>query len=134
MKKKEIPVMNVGISLLILVFMTLALLIFSVLSLENAVADRRLSQKAADHTTAYYATASRIQEKMMAYMQTAEEDNWKVGTSFSFEEEVADGQMLVISVILEEEEGQKKWEVTQWQLQSSDDWEADRALNVYQGE
>lgn len=134
MKKKEIPVMNVGISLLILVFMTLALLIFSVLSLENAVADRRLSQKAADHTNAYYAAASRIQEKMMAYMQTAEEDNWKVGTSFSFEEEVADGQMLVISVILEEEEGQKKWEVTQWQLQSSDDWEADRALNVYQGE
>lgn len=134
MKKKEIPVMNVGISLLILVFMTLALLIFSVLSLENAVADRRLSQKAADHTTAYYAAASRIQEKMAAYMQTAEEDDWKPGTSFSFEEEVADGQMLVASVILDERDGQKKWEVTQWQLQSSDNWEADRALNVYQGE
>ena len=41
MKKKGIPVMNVGIYLLILIFMTLALLTFSVLSLENAVADRR---------------------------------------------------------------------------------------------
>ena len=55
MRKKGMPVMNVGISLLILVFMTLALLTFSVLALENAVADKRLSQKAADHTTAYYA-------------------------------------------------------------------------------
>lgn len=52
MRKKGMPVMNVGISLLILVFMTLALLTFSVLALENAVADKRLSQKAADHTTA----------------------------------------------------------------------------------
>ena len=43
MNKKNIPVVNVGISLLILIFMTLSLLTFSVLSLENAVADRRLS-------------------------------------------------------------------------------------------
>lgn len=134
MKKKEIPVMNVGISLLILIFMTLALLIFSVLSLENAVADRRLSQKAADHTTAYYAAAGRIHEKMAAYMQTAEENNLEEGATFSFEEEVADGQMLVAAVVLEEKEGQRTWQITQWQLQSCDDWEADRALNVYQGE
>ena len=47
MNKKNIPVVNVGISLLILIFMTLSLLAFSVLSLENAVADRRLSRKMA---------------------------------------------------------------------------------------
>lgn len=134
MRKREIPVMNVGISLLILIFMTLALLTFSVLSLENAVADRRLSQKAADHTTAYYTAAGKIQEKMAACMQEAEEDNLETGTAFSFEEEVSDGQMLVVTVVLTETAGQKELQVTQWQLQSSDDWEADRSLNVYQGE
>ena len=72
MKKKGIPVMNVGISLLILIFMTLALLTFSVLSLENAVAVRRLSQKAADHTTAYYDAANRIQEQIADRMHEAQ--------------------------------------------------------------
>lgn len=134
MKKKGIPVMNVGISLLILIFMTLSLLTFSVLSLENAVADRRLSQKAADHTTAYYAAANRIQEQIAARMQEAENDNLATGTQFSFEEEVSDGQMLTVSVVLTEEDGEKGFDVTQWRLQSSDEWEADRSLDVYQGE
>ena len=58
MNKKNIPVVNVGISLLILIFMTLSLLTFSVLSLENAVADRRLSRKMAEHTSSYYAAVS----------------------------------------------------------------------------
>ena len=37
MKKREIPVMNVGISLIILIFMNICLAAFAVLSLENAV-------------------------------------------------------------------------------------------------
>lgn len=134
MRKKGIPVMNVGISLLILIFITLALLTFSVLALENAVADRRLSQKEADHTTAYYAAANRIQEQIADYMQEAEEQNLAAGTQFSFEEEVADGQMLVVSVMLTEADGEKSFDVTRWQLRSSDEWEADRSLDVYQGE
>lgn len=134
MRKKGMPVMNVGISLLILVFMTLALLTFSVLALENAVADKRLSQKAADHTTAYYAAADRIQEQIADRMQEAEEQDLAAGTQFSFEEEVADGQILTVSVVLTEVDGEKGFDVTRWQLRSSDEWEADRSLDVYQGE
>lgn len=134
MRKKGMPVMNVGISLLILVFMTLALLTFSVLALENAVADKRLSQKAADHTTAYYAAADRIQEQIADRMQEAEEQDLAAGTQFSFEEEVADGQMLTVSVVLTEMDGERGVDVTRWQLRSSDEWEADRSLDVYQGE
>ena len=134
MRKKGMPVMNVGISLLILVFMTLALLTFSVLALENAVADKRLSQKAADHTTAYYAAADRIQEQIADRTQEAEEQDLAAGTQFSFEEEVADGQMLTVSVVLTEADGERGFDVTRWQLRSSDEWEADRSLDVYQGE
>ena len=134
MRKKGMPVMNVGISLLILVFMTLALLTFSVLALENAVADKRLSQKAADHTTAYYAAADRIQEQIADRMQEAEEQDLAVGTQFSFEEEVADGQMLTVSVVLTEADGERGFDVTRWQLRSSDEWEEDGSLDVYHGE
>lgn len=134
MKKKGIPVMNVGISLLILIFMTLALLTFSVLSLENAVADRRLSQKAADHTTAYYDAANRIQEQIADRMQEAQGQNLAAGTQFSFQEEVSDGQILVASVVVTGDGEERDFDVVQWQLQSSEDWEADRSLDVYQGE
>lgn len=134
MKKKGIPVMNVGISLLILIFMTLALLTFSVLSLENAVADRRLSQKAADHTTAYYDAANRIQEQIADRMQEAQEQNLAAGTQFSFQEEVSDGQILVASVVVTGDGEERDFDVVQWQLQYSEDWEADRSLDVYQGE
>ena len=54
MDKKEIPMVNPGLALMILIMMNLCLLTFSVLSLENAVADRRMSAKAAEHTTKYY--------------------------------------------------------------------------------
>ena len=134
MKKKGIPVMNVGISLLILIFMTLALLTFSVLSLENAVADRRLSQKAADHTTAYYDAGNRIQEQIADRMQEAQEQNLAAGTQFSFREEVSDGQILIASVVVTGDGEERDFDVVQWQLQSSEDWEADRSLDVYQGE
>lgn len=141
MRKEGIPVMNVGLSLLILIFITLSLLTFSVLSLENAVADRRLSEKAADHTTAYYEAANRIQEQLAEHLDNAGAEGLKAGTEILFEEPVSDGQTLVVSVILTEADGQgnaavgaSDYKVTRWQLQPSDAWEADRSLDVYQGE
>ena len=145
MNKKNIPVINVGISLLILIFMTLSLLTFSVLSLENAVADRRLSRKMAEHTSNYYAAVSRVQEQLAEQMRTAADEGLPAGTQFSFAQEVSDGQKLVVTVRLTddrtggenadtEEEETSAYTVTQWQLMSAEDWEADRSLNVYQGE
>lgn len=76
MRKKGIPVMNVGISLIILVFISLCLLTFSVLSLENAVADRRLSQRAASHTKDYYEAVNQVQIHLQETQYTLEK-LWK---------------------------------------------------------
>lgn len=167
MRKRGIPVMNVGISLLILIFITLSLLTFSVLSLENAVADRRLSEKAAEHTSDYYAAVGRVQERLAEYMETARENGSAAGEQVTFEEEVSAGQRLVVTIRLTGEEdtdgapdgenetepaapdGENEtesaapdedddaaaapgYEVTQWQLQSDEEWEPDRSLDVYQ--
>ena len=51
-----------GISLLLLIFLSLCLITFSLLSFSGATADERLSQKAADHTTEYYQMVSRANE------------------------------------------------------------------------
>ena len=47
MKKREIPVMNLGISLIILIFMNVCLAAFAVLSLQNALSDYALTKKTA---------------------------------------------------------------------------------------
>lgn len=135
MKKQEIPVINVGISLLILVLMTVCLMIFSVLSLENAIADQRLSQKAAQYTTAYYGAVNRIQERLSQPKKLEKEQGQegKAGQEISLEEKVSDGQKLVVSVTLTGKKNQP-YEITQWKLESSGEWEADRSLDVYKGE
>lgn len=47
-----------GLSLLLLIFLSLCLIIFSLLSLSGASADKTLSQKSADRTKEYYAAVS----------------------------------------------------------------------------
>ncbi|MCC8101231.1 MAG: hypothetical protein LIP11_02900 [Clostridiales bacterium] len=47
-----------GISLMLLIFLSLCLITFSLLSLSGATADEKLSQETADRTTAYYETVT----------------------------------------------------------------------------
>ncbi len=47
-----------GISLMLLIFLSLCLITFSLLSLSGARADERLSRKSADRTTEYYAAVT----------------------------------------------------------------------------
>lgn len=70
-----------GISLMLLIFLSLCLIIFSLLSLSGAVADETLSTQAADRTIAYYAAVSEANERLAeidaqlaSYLREAEED------------------------------------------------------------
>lgn len=68
-----------GISLMLLIFLSLCLITFSLLSLSGALADEKLSQKAAERTTQYYqadtaanAVLSRIDACLAAYLKEAQ--------------------------------------------------------------
>jgi hypothetical protein len=68
-----------GISLMLLIFLSLCLITFSLLSLSGAVADQKLSQKAADRTTEYYQAdtqanelLSQIDAQLALYLKEAE--------------------------------------------------------------
>lgn len=74
MKKREIPVINVGISLIILIFMNICLAAFAVLSLENAVSDYSLSKKTAVHTMQYYKAVNKVQEQLAKKNQELREE------------------------------------------------------------
>ena len=71
-----------GISLMLLIFLSLCMIIFSLLSLSGAVADETLSSQAADRTTEYYAAVTgandliaRIDAQLAAYLQEVYADN-----------------------------------------------------------
>ncbi|MCD8337862.1 MAG: hypothetical protein LUD18_11475 [Lachnospiraceae bacterium] len=51
-----------GISLMLLIFLSLCLITFSLLSLSGATADEKLSQKAANRTTVYYEAVTAANE------------------------------------------------------------------------
>ena len=177
MKKREIPVMNVGISLIILIFMNICLAAFAVLSLENAVSDYSLSKKTAKHTTQYYEAVNNVQEQLAkknqelrekaetktteakssqkkAEIKTAEtkstekkikvktvknmqkqsqKDIKKVAKSqIKLTESVSKSQQLVVTLQLDETGGYSQYYIQKWKLCSSDDWQADDSLDVYQ--
>ena len=169
MNKREIPVMNVGISLIILIFMNVCLAVFAVLSLQNAMADYSLSKKTAVHTTEYYKAVNKVQEQLAGKNQEIQE-KWerdkravqtekktnkketdktekkkltqkesvqkKFAQQVEITESVSKSQKLVVTLELEldsdKELSQPQYYIKKWQLCSSDNWEADDSLDVYQ--
>lgn len=140
MKKREVPVMNVGISLIILIFMNICLAAFAVLSLENALSDYSLSKKTAEHTTQYYKAVNKIQEQLAEKNQelvNREKNIHKNGQTLAkkqleLTEEVSKRQQLSVVLQLDETGRYPQYYIKKWKLCSSDDWQADDSLDVYQ--
>ena len=63
-KKTSRPLLTAGTSTLLLIFVSLCLLTFAVLSLLSARADRNLSQKTAERTTAYYEACNQAEDRL----------------------------------------------------------------------
>ena len=159
MKKREIPVMNLGISLIILIFMNVCLAAFAVLSLQNAVSDYALTKKTAAHTTQYYKSVNKVQEQL-AQKNTEIEKQWaqkktakqkeigqkeigQNGTAqktvkqkpvilpeISIIESVSKRQQLVVILHLDKRGTVPQYYIKKWQLCSPEDWQADESLDV----
>lgn len=154
MKKREIPVMNLGISLIILIFMNVCLAAFAVLSLQNALSDYALTKKTAAHTTQYYKAVNKVQEQL-AQKNTELEKQWaqkktakqkeigQKGTAqktvkqktvilseINIIESVSKRQQLVVTLHLDKTGTVPQYCIKKWQLCSPEDWQADESLDV----
>lgn len=152
-----------GISLMILIFLSLCLIIFSLLSLSGATADETLSQKAASRTTEYYAAVTSandilaaIDTELAGYLKTSEADRDSENsyleacasisdavpdTSFSdgkiiFSVPVNDNQILQVqlTVTYPQNEDDALYRITSWETVNIREWTADRSQNVYRSE
>ena len=139
MKKREIPVMNLGISLIILIFMDVCLAAFAVLSLQNALSDYALTKKTAAHTTQYYKAVNKVQEQL-AQKNTELEKQWVqkktakqqpvILPEISIIESVSKRQQLVVTLHLDKTGTVPQYYIKKWQLCSPEDWQADESLDV----
>lgn len=85
-----------GISLLLLIFLSLCMITFSLLSLSGASADEKLSEKSAIHTTQYYSAVSTANE-ILAFLDHSLLQFLQEELSASFSEESAAEELILQS-------------------------------------
>lgn len=151
-----------GISLILLIFLSLCLTIFSLLSLSGSTADEKLSAMAADRTTEYYAAVSeangqlaRIDALLAGYLRESAaaadqetawlqlcsglpealpEISWTEDGGYSFTVPVTDTQVLLVTLDLSypAEGGDTLYRITAWKTVNTRDWKADTSQNLLQ--
>ena len=119
-----------GVSSLLIIFSVLCLTVFAILSVSTASAGSRLSEKAAQSVTDYYAADSRA-EKTIAALRSGEipEGVSADGDIYSFTCPASDTLELQVKVRISGTD----YEVLQWQMVSTAGWQNDESLNLWDG-
>ena len=121
----------VGGSALLVIFAVLCLTVFAALALATVGADSRLSQKNADAAAAYYAADTQA-ETILARLRagTVPEGVAVSGHVYSYACPVSD----VLSLEVEVRVAGGSYTVLRWQTVSTEDWQPDESLHVWNGE
>ena len=117
-----------GISLLV-IFGVLCLVIFSLLALNTALAEQRLSETAARQTVQWYAADLQAQE-IFAKIRSGEPVSGleETETGYQYRVPVSEYQSLLVTV----KETNDGWEILSWQTQAHPQ-DGDTSLPVWQG-
>ena len=134
MKKRTKPIISIGTSCILLIFLSLCLLTFAILSLASAQADLRLSEKIAERTASYYQGEARA-SRLLADFLTKEAYSFSVSdASVSFQVPSAEDQQLFIVLTAEFPSSSygSFFTVSAWKTESTREWSPDTHQDVYQ--
>ena len=160
MKKHQRSLSVPGISLLLLIFLTLCLITFSLLSLSGAAADENLSSRAADRTSVYYEASNQansiladIDSRLAQYLreaqdapdpktrylelcqELAEPDSGYLleDSVLSFSVPVGENQILqaALELTYPKEAEDTLYTVTSWKIVNTREWTPDTRQNLY---
>lgn len=158
MKKHSRPIITIGISSLLLIFVSLCLFTFAILSLVSARADYRLSSKIADRTTNYYEASGEAYQRIAqiddilqsVYLGSNDQEAFfaqlpetfsafadvsydSADQELSFQVSVNDTQILSICLLLHfpMEADDVFYSIRQWQTINITDWTPDTQQNLY---
>ncbi|MBD9013582.1 MAG: hypothetical protein EGR15_03085 [Lachnospiraceae bacterium] len=153
-KKTSRPLLTTGTSTLLLIFVSLCLLTFAVLSFLSARADQNLSRKTAERTSAYYEACNQAEDRLgetdrmlekiwqetaneKAYFQAVREtfedmDFDEESRMLSFSVPLTDTQVLTVTLKLQTpESGSTFYTIRGWKTVNTAEWTADTRQNVY---
>lgn len=154
MSKRKYPTINIGSSSMLVVFIILCLVTFSVLSVASANNDRKYSEKIADRTTAYYEASNKAEELLSQIDDKLKQvyEQYNAGylsqvpdvltsidgidtsdfPSVSFSVPINDTQTLSVSLLVQtpEKEGDTFYTVTSWKEISTEVWDGDEPMNL----
>lgn len=160
-RKRGFP--GAGLSTVLLVFVMLCLIVFSVLSLSTAKADLEMSRKVADRTQDYYQAQSKASERLKEidavlakqynknkenYLEMAKEAlrqeadltvtemEGEAGLLCVYTEPVDDTQQLRVELRIElpEEDADTYIQILGWETEQTGEWNADTGLPVLKKE
>lgn len=147
MKRKFELMIPVGIVSLLVIFLVLCLVSFSLLSLSSAVADKKLADKMVNRTTEYYAAVSEankiladVDEQLLSFRKNVtnkeEYDRMTKDMATDWQIPINDSQVLSVEIhiLYPENDGEHCYEITKWQTANTDDWTPDMSQPVYQGQ
>lgn len=129
------PIVNIGTSSLLIIFVILCLVVFAALALSSAKSDLQFSEDLAQRKTAYYEASYRAEEiageidSLLAQGKSPEECSAEVkvsGSSAEYEVIIDDSRKLVVSLRITG----RTFEIQKWQTVALKEWEGNDTLNL----
>lgn len=157
MRQRQKPIITIGVSSLLLIFLSLCLIIFAVLSLVSARADLSLSENMARRTRIYYEAESSAADLLSSldealvshYQDSKDEESYFSSLSLDLPREEnqlrLDGTLLSFAIPIDEEQqlfvqlelfypeqpSDTFYAIKSWKVENLRDWTPDTRQNVY---
>ena len=131
MKKDNLSLLAVGLSSLLVIFAVLCLTVFTLLSISTVSAHKQLAQSSRQTITGYYQADSQAEE-ILARLRSGEvpQGVTREGDQYTYSCPISDTQTLAVRV----EVAGENYQILRWQTISTEDWEAEDKLPVWDGE
>lgn len=145
--KRQAPFVNVGSSLLLVVFLLMCLITFATLSFSSARSDESFSQRIADRKSEYYAASNEAErllsqiDRLLDVADPADLDFAAIDSldadiaydpdaaTLSYQVKINDKQALDVVLALEETDG-SHFRIEKWQTVTTRKWESDDKLKL----
>lgn len=158
-KKESHSFINFGFSTILLFFVMICVITFSVLSFTTSYSDYKLSKKVADKTSAYYDTQELLYERLLSldyflwekYQSASNETEYykqleerlldygtittsESGMAFSFQESISDGNYLAVTLLLSypKKDTDTFYKILEWKSVYEEIMLEDEPLNLLQ--
>lgn len=125
-KKTSYPPVNMGLSLMLVVFIILCMVVLSVLSLSTALKDYDYSAQNAKNTIEYYEACNKAELELQKLNETL--SSYEDYDTLEYTTKVNDEKALYVEVELLPSEN--TYSIKTWKLISTTIWEGDDSISV----